>query len=151
MERRHWLKLCVLAAAAPSRAWADAQEIAVIVNPAREESRLGADTLEAIFRTEMKTWPSGGKIVPFNFPARHSVRVAFDRAVLHMSPDEVARFWIDRRVRGGERPPRQVESTELMMKVIAKLEGGIGYVASSDVTDSVKVVARVRDGEVHAP
>jgi len=151
MDRRRWLQLCALATAAPGRAWAEAPEIAVIINPARSEERIGADTLEAIFRTDMKTWPSGGKIVPFNFAPKHPLRVAFDRAVLHMSPDEVARFWIDRRVRGGERPPRQVESAELMLKVIGKLEGGIGYVPASEVVDTVRVVARIRDGEVHGP
>jgi hypothetical protein len=60
-----------------------------------------------------------------------------------MNPDEVARYWIDRRVRGGHRPPRQVPGAALMVRIVASLEGAIGYAKESDVNSSVKILAKV--------
>jgi hypothetical protein len=75
----------------------------------------------------------------------------FDSVVLGMNPDEVARYWIDRRIRGDSRPPRKVQSASTVLALVAKSEGGIGYVPLADVNASVKVVARVEGGQVKAP
>jgi hypothetical protein len=47
--------------------------------------------------------------------------------------------------------PRKVPSVALMLRVVAKLPGAIGYVPESMVTPDVKIVARVKDGRVLAP
>lgn len=151
MDRRRWLQLCLLVAGGARFARAEQPEIAVVVPTSRKLERLPAATLDAIFRCEMKSWPGGDRIVPFNFPPRHPLRVTFDRAVLNMTPEQVARYWIDRRVRGGERPPRQVETVDLMLKVVAKLDGAIGYLPSAELAGGVRVVARIRDGKVWEP
>lgn len=120
-----------------------AREIAVIVNRQNPVSKLSEGELAAIFLTKRLYWSEDHRILAFNAPARNPARVAFDRKVLGMDPDEVARYWIDRRVRGGHRPPRQLSSWALMLKVIAGVEGAIGYVPTSDVDDSVKVLMKV--------
>jgi len=60
-----------------------------------------------------------------------------------MEPDEVARYWIDRRVRGGHRPPRQLNSWALMLKVVSAVDGAIGYVPESSMSDQVKALMKV--------
>ena len=144
MERREAL-LCLAAAGLPL--WAvearASEAIAVIVNRKNDVSDLSFSELEAIFTTRKVYWSGNQRIVPFNFPPKHPVRVNFDRRVLHMDPDQVARYWIDRRVRGGNRPPRQLASGELVVRVVSKLETAIGYVPESLVTDLVKVVRKL--------
>jgi hypothetical protein len=83
-------------------------------------------------------WGDNERILAFNAPAMNPVRVAFDRSVLGMDPDEVARFWIDRRVRGGHRPPRQLTSWALMLRVVSAVDGAIGYAPASAANDTVK-------------
>jgi hypothetical protein len=42
----------------------------------------------------------------FNHAAHSTDRIGFDQTVLRMGPDEVNRFWIDRKIRGLPGPPR---------------------------------------------
>lgn len=119
-----------------------AESLAVIVNPSNEETPSLAD-LAAVFTTRKQSWDGGKRIVPFNFPAKHPVRVAFDRSVLGMAPDDIARYWIERRIRGGNAPPKQVSSPQLIVRLVEKLNGAIGYVPNSAVSSGVRVVRSV--------
>jgi hypothetical protein len=120
-----------------------AARIAVIVNEKIPVKSLAVDEIEAIFKALRRSWPGGKRILPFNFPARDPLRVAFDRAALHMEPTAVARYWIDQRVRGGQHPPTQVPNVKMMRQVVSSLETAIGYVPIGEVVSGVKVVAEV--------
>lgn len=117
--------------------------LAVIVNAKNPVKALATDELEAIFKALRRNWPGGQRIQPFNLPPRHPLRIAFDRAALHMEGDTVARYWIDQRVRGGQQPPTQVPDSKLMLRVVSSLSGAVGYVPTSEVSGGVKIVAEV--------
>ncbi len=74
-------------------------------------------------------------------------------AVLGLDPEGVARYWIDRKIRGGERPPRKVASPSAVRprRGRGRARGGIGYLLASDVNPTVKVIARIRDGRQVLP
>jgi ABC-type phosphate transport system substrate-binding protein len=114
--------------------------VVVIVNEHNEENPTTTD-LAAIFTTRKVSWGRGVRVVPFNFPAKHDVRVEFDKEILNMSPDDVARYWIDRRIRGGNAPPKQVPNGQLIVRLVQKLEGGVGYVPKSLVRPGVRIVS----------
>ncbi len=118
---------------------AHAESLVVIVHPS-VKSNLSDAELAAVFTTRKKNWSDGSRIVPFNFPAKHDVRIAFDKKVLSMGPDEVARYWIDRRIRGGNPPPKQVPSGVMIAKLIQRLEGSIAYIPESNAPSGVRVV-----------
>jgi hypothetical protein len=126
-------------------------DLAVIVNSAVSVGQLSAAELESIFTTSRRNWPDGSSVSAFSYPPEDAVRRAFDRAVLRMSADEVARFWLDQRVRGGSRPPRQVPDAALAVRLVAKLPGSIAYVPENLVNTNVKVVARIKSGKVVGP
>ncbi len=117
--------------------------IVVIVNPTNPIRALGPGELEAIFTTRKLDWPGGARVVPFNFPARDPVREAFDRSALHFDADEAARYWIDRRVRGGHPPPRQVPDARTMLRVVASLDAAVGYLPGGVADGTVKIVAEL--------
>jgi hypothetical protein len=143
--------LAALAHGSPSSA-SSAPELAVIVHPSNAASSLSAVEIESIFTSSRRHWPGGGSIAAFNYEPNDPLRVAFERAVLRMDPDEVSRFWIDQRIRGRAGPPRQVSSPRLMVRVVARLPQAIGYVPVQDLgTHGVKVVAHVRGGRVVEP
>ena len=125
--------------------------LAVIVHPDIRIRSLDADELRSIFTMRRRHWDGGERVVPFNLPTGHGQRNGFDSSVLRMSENQVSRYWIDRRIRGGSRPPRQAPSEEIMARVIGRLPGAIGYVRTNFVNRSVRVVALVRDGQVRAP
>jgi hypothetical protein len=143
MQRRDLLRavgaagLCLL----PTPSWA-AERLVVIAHPRAPASALGAAEVETIFTTRKLFWADGSRIIAFNLPPRSALRVSFDEAALHLSPDEVARFWIDRRVRGGQPPPRQVPDLEMMLRVVAKVEGAVGYAPLSSAGGELKRLAQ---------
>jgi hypothetical protein len=151
MERRQALSSLIALASLAWTARVDAaDEIGVIVHGKRFNRALTPHELHAIFTTRLKLL-DGRRVIPFNLPPRTRGRVDFDKAVLGMDPDEVARHWIDRRVRGGAPPPKQVPTAKVMLAVVAKLENAIGYLPESLVDDRVQIVARVINGKVHGP
>jgi hypothetical protein len=95
-------------------------------------------TLRRIFLGETVDGPGGVRFVGFNHPPKTRPRVLFDGVVLGMGPDEVARYWVDQRIRGGVRPPRTVASIELLRQVVAQLPGAISYLPSTDLDQSVR-------------
>ena len=137
--------------ALPSLAVANDEALAVIVNPSTRASSISSDRLEAIFSLSEREWSAGVPVIPFNYAPGTSLREQFDQAILGMGPDEVARFWIDRRIRGFGDSPRKVPSVALMLRVIAKLPGAIGYVPESAVTSDVTGIARIKNGKVLPP
>lgn len=143
----------VLASPWLSRAPASAQtdELAVIVNPKASVRSLSAGELEAIYSLSIQHWQGGETIIAFNYMPMTQLRSSFDRVVLGMDPDQVARFWIDRRVRGQGDAPRKIPTPELMLRVVANLPGSIGYVPRTMVGPGVKVVALVSGGRVYDP
>lgn len=128
-----------------------AEDLAVVVNPAVPISRLSATDLEGIFTATRRTWADGTNIAAFSYAPEDAIRHVFDQAVLRMSTDEVGRFWLDQRIRGGARPPRQVPDPSLALRLVGKLPGTIAYVPGSMVNASVKVVARIKNGKIEAP
>jgi ABC-type phosphate transport system substrate-binding protein len=125
--------------------------IVVIANKAVSVSKVSREDLRPIFQTKKDTWPDGTPAHPFNLPEGNSIRQGFDAAVLGLDPDRVARYWIDRKIRGGERPPQTAPSSAVLVKVVSKTVGAVGYVEAAAVDASVKVVAKIVDGQVVAP
>jgi hypothetical protein len=124
----------------PQARAADARvRLAVVVG---RNSSVGEVTLFDLKRLFMgEPVNAGGKrLLPLNLPPLSSTRVGFDRTVLGMSPDDVVRYWIDRKIRGDSGAPKVLDSADLIQRVVARLEGAIGYVALSELRPDVKLV-----------
>jgi hypothetical protein len=135
-----------------SEAGADPKDdILVVANKSFAGTSLSREDLRPVFQTTKAQWPDGTKADPLNLPEDNAARQGFDAAVLGLDPDRVARFWVDRKIRGGEHPPRKVSSASAVLRAVAGDKGAVGYVTVGDVNDTVKVVARIHNGLVLAP
>jgi ABC-type phosphate transport system substrate-binding protein len=137
-------------------AWSEPSEaggevIAVVVNEKNPASVLGASDLRPIFQTTKTRWQNDLEAVPINLPNEDALRIEFDRVVLGLDPDRVARYWQDRRIRGGARPPKRVTSEGAVLRAVAAHPGAVGYVRAGDVTGNVKVVAKISGGKILSP
>jgi hypothetical protein len=83
---------------------------------------------------------NGKRLIPLNQPPGNPNRVRFDRIMLGLTPEEVGRFWVDRRIRDESPPPKAVPSAELAVRVAASLPGAIAYVTSNLLNDKVRAV-----------
>jgi ABC-type phosphate transport system substrate-binding protein len=128
------------------------ESLLVIVHAELQVERVSGYEIEALFTRAQTRWDDGSTVYPFSFPAGSSPRESFDRVVLRLSPEQVGRFWLDRRIRGLGMPPKQVPTATMMVQIVANLPGSIGYVpAMRTKPPGVKVVARIVQGKVMAP
>ena len=128
------------------------ESLLVIVHAQSPVDHVSGYEVEALFTRGQTRWDDGTAVYPFSLPAGSLPREQFDRAVLHLSPDQVGRFWLDRRIRGMGMPPKQVPTATMMMQIVANLPGAIGYMPLvHGKLSGVKVVARVVQGKVVAP
>jgi ABC-type phosphate transport system substrate-binding protein len=155
MTTRRKLLLATLMAL-PGMTWATGSVaggdvIAVIVNKSNPASALAQNDLRPIFQTTKKAWGTGEDAIPINLPEDSSLRNDFDQAVLGLDPERVARYWTDRKVRGGARPPVRVPTTGAVLKAVASKPGAVGYIRLSEVNNSVKIVAKISGGKLSQP
>ena len=130
------IALCMVSGA---RAHADGKKLVVVVAKGSSLSNISRDDLKRCFLGEPVS--GGGKtLVPFNAANNTPERTGFDKAVLGMSPEEVGRFWVDRKVRGQSGAPRSLPSPAHMAKVAAKFPGAIGYLTPDQLTADVQAV-----------
>ncbi len=136
--------LALLIAAVPKPARADLSTntttLALVVSTDSKTSELSLRQLGLIFRSQPVTSPSGKRFVAFNHPPRTPDRVGFDRVVLGMTPEEVARYWIDRRIRDGARAPRTVDSVTTLKRVVQHLPSAIAYLNVDQVDGDLRIL-----------
>jgi hypothetical protein len=82
----------------------------------------------------------GAELIALNRDVKGAERTGFDKAVLGMTPEAAARYWIDRRIRGQSGAPKAVEPAAVIQRVVARLPRAIGYVKLRDVSPDVQVV-----------
>jgi len=130
---------------------AEGEVIVVIVNKANPSSSLAEHDLRPIFQTTKTSWSNGTDAVPFNLPEDNALRRTFDQVVLGLEPERVARYWQDRKIRGGARPPKHLPSTGAVLAAVAANAGAVGYVTADEANKSVKVVAKIVHGKLTPP
>ncbi len=102
--------------------------------------QLSMTQLRGLFLGDTVKDGAGNKLIPLNHPAGAPDRVAFDRLVLRMSPEQVGRFWVDHRIRGEGRPPRTVDSPALLQRLVGRLPGSVAYVRGDRIDPSVHIL-----------
>jgi ABC-type phosphate transport system substrate-binding protein len=127
----------------PSRlVYAEAAEVlAVVVAKSSPIRQLSQFELKKLYLGSNISGPTGDRIIPFNQAPKSLDRVAFDSRVLGMTQDELARYWIDRKIRGQSGAPKAVGSAELVQRVVSRLENSVGYVRLADVLPELRVLS----------
>jgi hypothetical protein len=84
---------------------------------------------------------AGQTLTAFNLPGASAERQLFERLALGMTPDQVAKYWIDRRIRGQGGAPKTAPSPEVLLKVAANFPGAIVYLQPVPLGPAVKALS----------
>ena len=114
---------------------ASASALVIVVGAQSPLHDISRKTLRRAYSGELSE-EQGTRLVPLNQPPGSAARVAFDRTLLGLEPDAIARFWIDQRIRGQGSAPRAIPNVALLLRVLAQLPGGVSYVRRSDLPAS---------------
>jgi hypothetical protein len=116
------------------------QSLAVVVAKSSAISELSLYELKQLYLGDKMQGPDGKRFTPLNRGASTPERIGFDRSVLGMSPQEAARYWIDRRIRGQSGAPKAIDPGLVLQRILTRLPGSVGYVFLHEVTSEVKVL-----------
>jgi hypothetical protein len=127
--------------------------IAVIVHPTERESNISLDGLQMLFLKLKQSWAGHGSMIILNWEAKTPIRVAFDRQAAKMNPEQIATYWLDRRIRGHGMPPRALTSSLLLQRIVLSQKDAIAYVRVDEIQEKVKVlkINGKRPGEAGYP
>lgn len=120
---------------------APANALVIVTQKSSALSDLTLRELKRLYQSEQVNGPDGTQIIPLNRPVGSSARVAFDQLVLKMDPDEVGRYWIDRKIRGQTGAPKAIPSLDLLRRAVASVAGTLTYLSAAEVTADLKVVS----------
>ena len=117
-----------------------ADPMVLIIGASVGVRNIDSSTLRRAYEGYPVDYASGKRLIPFNAPSGTAERERFDRALLGLSPEEMARFWVDQRIRGISQQPRTVASQGLGVRVVASLPGAVTYVSQAAVNETVQVL-----------
>jgi hypothetical protein len=132
---------CLLGAGAFHPANAESPvPLAIVVAKTSPLTNISKYELKHLYLGEFVTGPDGKRLIALNQAMPLHDRMAFDSAVLGMSAEQQATYWIDRRIRGLSGSPRAVDSGDLAQRIVARLDGTVAYLPVSAVRPDVKIL-----------
>lgn len=114
-------------------------DVAVIVNPSNN-SELSKSDISKIFLGKSKTFSNGESVVAVNLKSNSATRDSFQKEVLGKSKSQVKAYWSKLIFTGKGKPLKEFNNDKEVIAFIASNPNAIGYVDSSQVDGSVKVV-----------
>ncbi len=134
-----WMLRVIIAALGLSLNVAHADVVvAVIVNPAYQGERLTSGLVRSIYLGENRS------LTPVDQAVGSIDRDLFLQGVMDMTQSRFKRHWSQLIFSGRGRPPNNLSSQQAVRSWVASNPIAIGYVDSTFVDSSVKVVVRVR-------
>ena len=118
-----------------------AEEYAVISN--QNMKNLSTNQIKAIFLKKL-TYVEDLKIIPINLEVRDSIRLNFQKHILHMNFSRLKKYWTKQHYLG-HRPPVSMKSQESIKSFVKKVDGSIGYINIKNIDESVKIIYRWKD------
>jgi len=117
-----------------------AAEMAVIVHPAAGVEALSADDITRIFLAKTKTYPNDTAVTPIARKEGSDIRNQFDEKVLGKNASQIKAYWSQMIFTGRATPPEEYATDDEVKKLVSSNPGMIGYISSSAVDSTVKVV-----------
>jgi ABC-type phosphate transport system substrate-binding protein len=115
-------------------------EISVIVSPSNPNGTLDQATVGKIFLGKAKSFPDGTQAVPVDQDDGAAARDAFNSTVLGKSASQLKSYWSRLIFTGKGTPPKPSGNDAAVKAIVANNPNIIGYIDSSAVDASVKVV-----------
>jgi len=138
------MSFVVSCAVSPVRVSAAGDDISIIVNKSNPAGDLSVADVRKIFVGDKSTWSNGKRITVLMLAPGTPARDDVLRDIYKMSEGDYGKYFLQAAFTGKvDAPPKDVASDSDVKQAVAANPGAIGYVKSSDVDDSVKVVLKV--------
>lgn len=123
--------------------WQAQAELVVVVHPKNPADSLSRREVVDLFMGRTQYFADGSLVLRLDQPPQSQERQDFYRGLVNKSVAEVNAYWAKLLFSGRASPPQVVDNNKAVLAAVRDNKNAIGYMDSSAVDDSVKVVARV--------
>jgi ABC-type phosphate transport system substrate-binding protein len=118
-------------------------QVAVIANKTVPVDSVSKTQLLDFYSGDIKEWNNDKPVVVFDLKPRLEIRERFYQ-YLGKSSSRMRSIWLKKVLSGEGDPPKALESEEVILKIVAKTPGAIGFIDKGKVDSSVKVIAMIK-------
>ena len=118
-------------------------DVAVIVHPTSTVASMTAEDVARIFLGKTNNFPGGAQAIPINQDDGSAARTKFNEDVCKKNASQYKAYWSQLMFTGKGTPPKDAGKDAAVKALIAANPNMIGYIDSSAVDASVKVVLKV--------
>ena len=115
-----------------------ATEYSIIISKKITITEISAQQIRDIYLMKRHT-VGNQKIIPLNLLGQDASRIAFENEILKMDRNRLNAYWVKQHFQGIT-PPITQPSHESIKAFVQNVEGSIGYIPSSQVDSTVKVL-----------
>ncbi len=133
-----WVAVWLLSTALFSQA--SVAEVAVIVHPSNSLTKISKSEVSDIYLGRAEEFANGLVAEPLDQASQSPLRRQFTKSVLGMDEGGLKNHWSKLMFSGRGQPPEALNGDEAVKEAVAANPHGIGYITSSAVDESVKVV-----------
>ncbi|MCG7994590.1 MAG: hypothetical protein JAZ19_04870 [Candidatus Thiodiazotropha taylori] len=117
-----------------------ASEIVVIVNRANSTDSMTRQQVLDLYMGRKHEYPNGGSALTIDQSPDSEIRASFYRELVNKSIAQVNAYWARLLFTGRASPPRTMADNQSVVKIVRDNRDAIGYVESSSLDDTVKMV-----------
>ena len=117
-------------------------QVAVIANADVVADSISKTQLLDYYSGDIREWENNLSLVVFDLKPKQGVRDTFYKFI-GKSSSRMKSIWLKKMLLGEGDPPKALESEKDMLKTIAKTPGSIGFINSSLVDKTVKVLIMI--------
>lgn len=123
-----------------------AENVVLIVSQKNPLDSLTTKELQDYFMKKDRTWPNGNAVRFFDHRDDNKIRKVFLDKYIKKTSREVELYWIGEKIYTGHIAPIQITSDSMMVKMVSRFPGGIGYVSKKfPLPKTVKIIT-VKEG-----
>ncbi|MGE5498048.1 MAG: hypothetical protein ACM3Q2_08265 [Syntrophothermus sp.] len=116
-------------------------QVSVIANKSVSDASLSASKVGSIFTLETTKWSNGSKIIVFDNSS--DVNASFYQGI-GKSTMAVKKEWLKKQLTGEAVAPENLGGDAEVIRKVSSTQGAIGFVSSSSVNGSVKVLCQIK-------
>jgi ABC-type phosphate transport system substrate-binding protein len=105
-------------------------DITIIVNQANSIDSINLPQLEKFFMKKERKWENGDLVRFFDYRDENNNRKTFLKKYIKKTSREIELYWIGEKIYTGNIAPIQITSDSMMISIVSRFPGGIGYVNS---------------------
>lgn len=139
----HFVRTCIIAGALALASTSAFAGTAVIVSAQSATKTLSKDDVAALYLGKTTSLPGGGTAKLYDVSEGNPLREQFYQKVAGKSASQVKSVWSRLVFSGRALPPKELANDAAVVKAVAADPTAVGYVDSSAVDGSVKVVLQL--------